>query len=216
MAVPLIRNLGLKALSICIAALLWLAVAGERVVERVVRIPVEYQGLPEDLEMVGTPPQFVDVRCRGSSGTLSRMNPGDLSMRLDLRTARKGPRLYHVTSSYVNTPYGVEVVQVTPATVTIEFETTGIRLVRVVPSIDGQPAEGYAIVSVTADPATVEVAGPESGLAELSEAITEPVSIAGQSKTVQEIATVGVANPAIRVRAPQETTVTVTIAPVKP
>jgi YbbR domain-containing protein len=216
MALPLVRNLGLKALSICIAALLWLAVAGERVVERVVRVPVEYQGLPGDLEIVGAPPEMVEVRVRGSSGTLSRMNPGDLSMRLDLRAARKGPRLYHVTPGQVNTPYGVDVVQVTPATVTIEFETTGIRLVRVAPSIDGRPAEGYEIVGVSADPATVEVAGPESALAELIQAITEPVSIAGRSTTVQEIATVGVADSSIRVRAPQETTVTVTIAPVKP
>ena len=65
------RNLGLKALSICIAALLWLVVAGERTVERVMRAPLEMQNLPEGLELVGAPPDTVEVRLRGPSGALS-------------------------------------------------------------------------------------------------------------------------------------------------
>lgn len=209
------RNLGLKLLSVCIASLLWLAVAGERVVERVVRVPVEFQNLPQDLEIVGNPPDLVEVRVRGGSGTLNRLGPDDLSMVLDLMAARTGRRLFHLTPSQVNSAYGVEVVQVSPASVTIEFETTGIRVVRVQPEIDGTPAEGYQVMSVESVPATVEVAGPESALLALGEAITEPVSIAGQSRTVREIVTVGVVDSSIRVRAPQTATVTVTIAPVK-
>ena len=62
------RNVGLKFLSICIATLLWLVVAGDRVVERALRVPVEFQNLPQGLEIVGDPPETVDVRLRGSSG----------------------------------------------------------------------------------------------------------------------------------------------------
>jgi YbbR domain-containing protein len=211
-----LRNLGLKVLSICIAALLWLAVAGERVVERALRVPVEFQNLPAELEIVGNPPETVDVRLRGSSGTLSRLSPGDTSLQVDLRAARTGPRLFHLTPALIRVPYGIEVVQVSPATVTITFETTGIRVVRVLPSIEGTPAAGFEIVSTTSDPPTVEVAGPENALRELTEAITEPVSVANAQRTIQEMVTVGVVDPAIRVRAPQTTTVTVHIAPVKP
>lgn len=209
------RNLGLKLLSVCVASLLWLVVAGERVVERVIRVPVEFQNLPADLEIVGNPPEQIEVRVRGGSGTLNRLDPGDLSMVLDLLAARTGRRLFHLTPGQVNTPYAVEVVQVSPSSATIEFETTGIRVVRVQPEIDGTPAEGFEVVSVESVPATVEVAGPESALLALGEAITEPVSIAGQSRTVREIVTVGVVDSSIRVRAPQTATVTVTIAPVK-
>ena len=95
------------------------------------------------------------------------------------------------------------------------FVFPGVRVVRVNPAIEGTPAEGFEVVSVESVPATVEVAGPESALLALGEAITEPVSIAGQSRTVREIVTVGVADASIRVRAPQTATVTVTIAPVK-
>ncbi len=209
------RNLGLKLLSVCVASLLWLVVAGERVVERVLRVPVEFQNLPADLEIVGNPPDMVEVRVRGGSGTLNRLDSGDLSLVLDLMTARTGRRLYHLAPGQVKAPYAVEVIQVSPSSVTIEFETTGVRVVRVNPAIEGTPAEGFEVVSVESVPATVEVAGPESALLALGEAITEPVSIAGQSRTVREIVTVGVADASIRVRAPQTATVTVTIAPVK-
>ena len=63
--------------------MLWLVVAGERVVERVLRAPVEFQNLPNGLELGGNLPDTVEVRLRGSSGALSRMAAGDLSAVLD-------------------------------------------------------------------------------------------------------------------------------------
>jgi YbbR domain-containing protein len=215
MAVLSLRNLGLKFLSICIATLLWLVVAGERVVERVLRAPVELQNLPADLEIVSNPPETVDVRVRGSSGALARMGPGEVSTVIDLRTARTGRRLFHLTPAMVNAPYGLETVQISPTTLTMEFETTGVRIVRVQPTIDGRPPRGYEVVSVRCEPETIEVAGPESALKELREAITEPIVLTDHMETVREVVTVGVADPMVRVRAPQTTTVTVTIAAVK-
>jgi YbbR domain-containing protein len=209
------RNLWLKALSICIAALLWMVVAGDRVVERVIRVPVEFQNLPPALELVGNPPETVDVRVRGSSGVLSRMGPGEMPAVLDLRAARSGRRLFQLTPRQVHAPYGVEVLQVSPAAVTMEFETSGVRVVPIAADLDGTPAAGFEVVSVTVDPASVEVAGPEGALRKLENAITEPVSVAGQSRPVREMVNVGVAEGGLRLRAPQTATVTVTIAPVK-
>jgi YbbR domain-containing protein len=210
-----IRNLGLKLLSICIAALLWLVVAGETTVERVLRVPVELQNLPGELEIVSNPPDTVEVRVRGPSGTLARMGSGEIACVIDLRAARTGRRLFHLTPLMVKAPYGMESVQVSPATLTMEFETTGVRIVRVQPTIDGKPGLGFEVVSVRSDPETVEVAGPESALKQLREAITEPIAVTGRTETLSEVVTVGVADPSVRVRAPQTTTVTVTIAAVK-
>ncbi|MGE3277456.1 MAG: YbbR-like domain-containing protein [Vicinamibacterales bacterium] len=211
MAYSPFRNLGLKFLSVCIAALLWLVVAGERVVERALRVPVEFQNLPASLEIVGHPPETVDVRLRGSSGALSRLAPGDASAILDLRTARPGRRLFHLTSSQVTAPYGIDVVQVSPSTVPMQFETSGVRVVPVHPSIEGHPAGGYEVVNVSVVPETVEIVGPESALKGLTEAITEPVSLDGRSETVTDVVTVGVADPGVRLREAQTATVTVTV-----
>jgi YbbR domain-containing protein len=207
------RNLGLKFLSLCIAALLWLIVAGERVVERVMRAPVEMQNLPEGLELVGNPPDTVEVRLRGPSGALSRMAAGDMSAVIDLGTARPGRRLFHITQANVNIPYGMEVVQVGPATLTMEFEMSGVRMVPVEPDVEGHPPAGYEVTKVTSDPMTVEVAGPETALKRLRAAITEPISVEDQTRPVREVVTIGVPDPSLRLVNPQTAVVTVTIAP---
>ena len=60
------RHLGLKFVALVLATLLWLTVAGEHVVERNIRVPVEFRNIPAALELVGDPPSAVDVRLRGS------------------------------------------------------------------------------------------------------------------------------------------------------
>jgi len=210
------RNLGLKFLSTLVAFLLWLVVAGERVVERVMRAPVEFQNLPAGLELVGNPPDTVEVRLRGSSGALSRIGAGDMSAVIDLSTARPGRRLFHITQSQVNVPYGIDIVQVGPSTLTMEFEMSGIRLVKVEPDIDGRPADGYEVTSVTSVPEQVEVSGPENALKRLVAAITEPVSVTDQTRTVREVVTIGVPDSTLRLRTPQTAVVTVTISPRRP
>ena len=78
MAILRIPALGLKVVSVVLAALLWLVVSGEQTVERALRIPLEFTNLPPQLELVGEPPAVVDVRVRGSSGALSRVAAGEL------------------------------------------------------------------------------------------------------------------------------------------
>jgi YbbR domain-containing protein len=210
------RNLGLKFLSTLVAILLWLVVAGERVVERVMRAPVEFQNLPAGLELVGNPPDTVEVRLKGSSGALSRMAAGDMAAVIDLSTARPGRRLFHIAQNQVNVPYGIEIVQVGPSTLTMEFEMSGIRKVKVEPDIDGHPAAGYEVTQVTSDPEMVEVAGPESALKRLQAAITEPVSVTDHTRSVREVVTIGVPDSSLRLRTPQTAVVTVTISPRQP
>jgi hypothetical protein len=211
------RHLGLKFLSIGLAALLWLVVSGEQVVERVLRIPLEFTNLPARLEMVGDTPAVVDVRVRGSSGSLSRLAPGELVAVLDVRSARPGRRLFHVIGNDVRAPFGVEVLQVSPPSLSVAFEASASKVIPVVPAVEGEPHDGYVVGTVTSDPATVEVVGPVSALGSLTEAITEPVTVTGVSAPVRESVTIGVLNPAVRLRNPQSAAVTVNVvaAPVE-
>ena len=64
MAIAGLRNIGLKVVSIALAALLWLLVSGEQIVERALRIPLEFTNLPSHLELVGDTANIVDVRVR--------------------------------------------------------------------------------------------------------------------------------------------------------
>lgn len=207
------RNPGLKILALALAILLWLAISRDRFVERSLRVPLEYQGIPEGLEIVGDPPATVDVRVRGASSALGRLEAGDVVAVLDLGMARPGPRLFHLISGQVRTPFGVNVAQITPPTVSLEFERTGRKTVPVNPSVDGEPAPGYVVERVTSDPPSVVVTGPESNLARLTEATTEPVSVDGRREPVRDIVTVGVVDPALRLAEARTATVLVDVVP---
>jgi len=207
------HHLGLKFVSIALAALLWVAVSGEQTVERSLRIPLEFTNLPAQLEVVGDPPNVVDVRVRGSSGALNRIAAGELVAVLDLRSARAGQRLFHLGGDDVRTPFNVDVVQVNPSTVSMMFEPSGSKTVPVVPTVEGDPADGFVVGTVTAEPSTVEVLGPVSALARMTQAITEPVTVIGASAPLTEMVNIGVADPSLRLRTPQTALVAVVVAP---
>lgn len=208
-----LRHLDLKLLALALAVLLWMAVAGEETVERGLRVPLELQQFPAGLELQGEVPTTVDVRVRGASGAVGRVSPGDIVAVLDLRNARPGRRLLQLKPEQVRAPFGVEVVQVTPATVAIVFEPSASREVPIVADVDGKPAPGYAVGRTTTDPASVEVVGPESSVKRVTEALTEPVSVAGARDRVIETVTIGVLDPAVRLKNPRPATVVVQIVP---
>jgi YbbR domain-containing protein len=207
------RHLGLKALAVALATLLWLTVAGDHLVERSMRVPLEFRNIPTALEIVGEPPTAVDVRLRGSSALLSRIEPREIVAVLDLGSARPGSRMFHLRNDAVHAPYGVEVAQVVPGTIALEMEKSIRRVVPVVPAIDGQPAPGFVLGRVTSVPDMVEVAGPESRLKRLTGATTEPVDISNAQAKVADVVTVGVADSAIRLVKAQNASVSIEILP---
>jgi YbbR domain-containing protein len=207
------RHIGLKALSLALGVLLWVVVSGEETVERGLRVPLELQQVPAGLELQGDVPATVDVRVRGASGTLSRIGPGDVVAVLELRNAQTGRRLFPLTPDQVRMPFGVEIVQVTPSTIALTFEVSASRMVPVVPAVDGRPAAGYVIGTLTADPNEVEVVGPESAVRRAAEVLTEPVSVAGAREPVLANVILGLEDPALRLKSARSAAVTVQIVP---
>ena len=207
------RHVGLKVVSLALAVALWMAVSGEEVVERGLRVPLELQQFPPGLELSGEPFTLVDVRVRGGSGTIGQVTPGDIIAMLDLRAARPGRRLFQLTPENVRAPFGVEVVQVAPSSIAMEFEKSATRLVPIVPEIEGNPAPGFIVGTVTADPKTIEVTGPESAVARATEAVTEAVSVAGARARIAESVRVGLLDPLLRLKTPRSATVRVEVLP---
>jgi YbbR domain-containing protein len=205
------RHVGLQLLSFGLGLLLWIVVSGEETVERGLRVPLELQQFPAGLELQGEPPSSIDVRVRASSGALARISPGDIVAVLDLRGAHVGGRLFHLTSDQVRAPFGVEVVQITPATIAMIFENSKTGRVPIRPKIDGKPAPGYLIGKISVDPDSADVAGPESAVNRASEALTETVSVAGARESVTDTVTVGLIDPTLRLKSTRAAKVTVEV-----
>jgi YbbR domain-containing protein len=210
------RNFWLKLLAVLIAGGLWFIVAGEHVVERSLRVPVEFRNVPAGMEIVGDPPGSVDVRLRGASGVLSRVQPGDVVAVLDLRQARRGLRLFHLRNEQVSRPFGVDVVQVHPPTLSLDLQPTATKVVPVRPALEGDPADGFVVRAVRVDPASVEIVGPEDVVRQVLEATTEPLSIDGARDHVRDTVVIGLVRSTVRLRQPQSAKVVVEIVPGNP
>lgn len=208
------RDLSLKLLALGIAVLLWVTVAGDRVIERGLVVPLELENIPGDLEVGGDLPDTVRVRVRGPAGVVGGLQPSDVVALLDLGEEEPGQHLFDLFDGRVRAPAGVELTRVAPATLTVTLERAGFRRsIGVVPDIVGAPADGFVVGRIQVDPATVEVVGPETTLQKLDQAFTEPVSVAGARGPVEATVTVGVADPALRLATPVAARVTVDIIP---
>ena len=205
-------HFGLKVVSIALAVLFWMMVSAQRSsVERGLRIPLELQNLPENLEMVDVPQEAVDVRVRGDADTLGRLAAGDIVASIDLGSAQPGRRLFHISPDRVKAPFAVQVTQVEPSTLAIRFEPSATRVVRVQPSVEGEPATGYIVGDAVAEPRTVEVVGPESALRHVTEVITEPVLVGGAKAAIRATVPVGVVEQGVRLKSVRSVTVNVEV-----
>jgi YbbR domain-containing protein len=208
------RHFGLKLLSIALAGAIWIGVGDQRTGERTMRVPLEYHNMPAQLELMASPPDSVEIRLRGPSGTIGRLMPGEVVAVLDLTPARSGTRLFHLLADEVRVPYGVTVSQVNPAAVPLTFEPSTKRTVPVVPVVDGEPAPGFRVGRILASPEQVAIVGPTSHVVGIPSATTEPVSVAGAAAVVVDRVTIGVANELVRLDQPQSANVTVEIIPI--
>ena len=208
-----VGNLWRQLVAVIVAAGLWFLFGGQQVVERAIRVPLEYTSLPPGIEMTGEAPTVVDIRVRGSEAALARIVPGELVAVLNLGGAKPGQRLFHVTADDVRAPSGVTVMQVTPSSIAVAFEPSASKLVPVAPEVQGTPAYGFEVGTIRVTPPTVEVHGPAGALENIQAVITEPLSVAGASALVTDTVTLGVPDRTLRIQQPQRVSVTVDIRP---
>jgi YbbR domain-containing protein len=192
-------NLGLKALSLALAALLWFAIAAEKTSEMGVSVPVELQNLPKDLELTGDMVNTIEVRLRASPGVIQRLGPGEVSARLDLAGAAEGERIIHLGRDAIRVPFGIQVVKINPSMLTLSFERTLQKQVPVRPRLLGRPAKGYEVAELVSEPAEVRIAGPKSRVQEVESAFTEPISVEGAQASVSDVVSLGIDDALLRI-----------------
>jgi YbbR domain-containing protein len=196
----LLDNLAVKALSLGLATVLWFVIAGEKTSEMGVIAHLELQNFPRDLEVTGEPVDTVEVRLRASPGIIERIAPGDVSAQVDLAGMQEGEHIVHLTEKSIRMPFGVKVVKISPAILTLALERTMQKDVPIHPRLVGRPAPGFEVGEVVADPGQVRVAGPKSRVQEIDSAFTEPVSVEGTENNVAEVVNMGLEDPLLRIQ----------------
>jgi YbbR domain-containing protein len=205
------RNVGLKLAALGLGTFLWFTVSGQQA-ERTIRAPIEYVHVPDGLEITGDSTDSVLAHVRGADNQISRIAAGDVRAVIDL--AGVHPMVtgtLALRTDQIVVPFGVEVMRVDPAEVSLTLEKSGSVIVRVVPDISGTPTPGFVMGGVKIDPETVEVIGPESQLTQLDHATTARISIQGAAATVTQAVSITVPDSSLRLRESKIAHVTIAI-----
>ena len=116
------ENLGLKLVSLALAAGLWVAFGGDTVTEAVFQVPLEFRNVPANLE-VFSEQQTAQLRIRGPSRVLRQARRSDFRLPVDLSSVTgPGERTFPLVAKSVEVPAALEVVQLAPPEVKLTLE----------------------------------------------------------------------------------------------
>jgi YbbR domain-containing protein len=151
------QNRGMKVIALVLAVAAWWFVAGESKVLVSFTVPLEFRSLPKGLTMTNKPERQVEVRLSGASSRLSGMRPSEISVGVDLSSARAGRQFFSLDDRTVKVPPGIKVQAIFPSSIEVILDRTEQRTVPVSVRIGGGAAVRRRVSKVEIDPPTVEV-----------------------------------------------------------
>jgi hypothetical protein len=170
---------GTLLLSAAIAMVLWSMAHGTSSVDRGVDIPVLFDGVPDDLVIVGQSVDTVNLRVLGTRAALRNIGSDRLEYRIQVAGAKPGHAVFEVDPSLIELPRGVRAVSRSPAAIEVDFERRGRKAVGVRADVTGEVAAGFALGAVQVDPPRVWIAGARGEVLRLTEVVTEPLDVSG-------------------------------------
>jgi hypothetical protein len=175
----LVANWPLKLASVAAGMALWAFVVATERTRVVLTVPVEYVGIGQGRLLIGPRQENLDVEFEAVRWVASRLLATGVSARVSLADLPEGESMVSVSPSDIRAPPGSSITRVTPARVRVSLAAAGRRTVRVAPEIHGRPAPGFAIERVSAEPAIVQIEGPQSTIETDDVVATEPVDVTG-------------------------------------
>jgi YbbR domain-containing protein len=211
------HNLGLKLLSLLLAAGLWFMISrDEQPAEVAVRAPIVFQNVPPSLEISTESIPEAQIRVRGPDRVIRQLRANDVHAEIDLSNARPGERTYDLNSQQVRHPRDLDIEQVVPSQLHLAFDTRLVREVEIHARVTGSFADGGQISKVDVDPAKITIIGPRHHVEQVDSATTDPVDASGTRGRATFTTNVYVADPLVQVLQPMSIHVTVTVQKAEP
>ena len=207
----ILQNWFLKVVSLLLATLLWAAVSNQASSEIGLDVPLEYRNIPTQLEITGDMTNTIQIRLRGSSNVIKGITAKDVSTTIDLSNMRTGEKIVALSPQNVQAPFGAEVIRVNPSSVRFTLERTVTKTVDIVPTLAGQPVNGFETGQVSVIPNTIEVEGPESRVDALSSIATTPIRLDRKQSSIEQTVDLDVPDPQIRLLHPSAVNVKIEI-----
>ena len=207
---PITRNAGWKLFSLLVSMLLWLAYARDPEVGTFVSVPVEYRGMPDDLEISSDLVGSVSIDLRGPSAKIENFNAAKSAVVLDFSDIHKpGERTFQIDERNTNLPTGMRLVRAIPAQIRLQFEQRTRLDVPVQVRFSGVAPKGYQLARYAANPKMLTIVGPASHVKKVEYAVTDPIDLAAVVGASEFRMNAFVGDPHVRFEKPVKISVTV-------
>src|SRR6202140_2608387 len=141
-----LHNFWLKALSLLLAIS-----PDQEPAEVAVRVPIEFQHVPAELEISSATIPDAQIRVRGPERLIRELRSTDIHAELELRDAKPGERTFDLTAQEIRHQRDLTVVQVVPGQVHLSFDSRLTREVEIHARVTGDFAAGEQIGKVLVD-----------------------------------------------------------------
>jgi len=206
------QNVLWKLLSLAIAVVIWALVATEPELATFASVRLEYKNLSEGLEISSDTVSSVLLELRGPSGALRGVGDGaHPNVVLDMSEAGTGEHTFTITARNVKVMRGVRLVRAIPSEVRFRFEPRRNHTVPVHVRFLNEGQNGYVIQSHKVNPPEMELTGPRSRVARITEVQADAVDLAGAAGVSEFRVNVFAEDPFVRFLNTPEAVVTVTM-----
>jgi YbbR domain-containing protein len=182
----LTRNAGWKLFSLMVSVLLWFTFARDPERGAFVAVPVEYRGMPEDMEIGSDLVESVAVDLRGPSEKIANFSAAKSAVVLDFSGIHTpGEQTFQIDESNISVPSGMRLEHAIPAQIRLRFEPRTELAIPVQVHFSGAAPKGYQLDHYNVAPQELTVVGPESHVKRIGYAVTDPVdlsSVVGESE----------------------------------
>jgi len=177
------KNWVLKLVSLFFALFLWYFVVGEDKVDMNVTLPVEIVNLPRDLIISNQFKKQIEVTISGQRSLIRGMAEQHISRSVDLSKATPGTIVIQNDPDSISLPRGLSILRVQPPTLTLLLDRLIQKELPIKPILVGKVHKDFRLDSVTVDPLTLKISGPQAILDPEENLKTLPIVINGLSES---------------------------------
>jgi diadenylate cyclase len=171
----LFSNLLPKTALLLIVTAFWALITSRQGQITTVTAPVRLQGVSDELVLVRSFPEEVDVQLKSFSSLTPAPAKLDISATIDLSGVREGAATVRIKNSDFSLPSGMVVTSVTPSSIKVVTEKKMRKTVPVRVQLKGALASGLGGYEAISDPQTIDVVGPAGQVSRIESVATEEI-----------------------------------------
>ncbi|MFZ5796810.1 MAG: hypothetical protein C4563_03525 [Desulfobulbus sp.] len=181
------KNWVLKAVSLCLAIMLWYFVVGEDQVDMNIQVPIEIINLPANLTIANEYKKSIDVAVRGPRSVILDLRNRNITRPVDLSGAQPGTIVIKNDERSIPLPKGILVQRLQPTNITLLLDKLIQKNFPIKAVTEGKVAAGYEVGKIFLDPDHLVISGPQAILEQESFLNTYAIDLNGleQGTTIQ-------------------------------